>query len=54
MPKKRERGRPAVLKKPMRRNISLEESHWKKLERYARKHSLSGRSAALRQLIEDL
>lgn len=51
--KKKTGGRPSFLKKPVKRNVVLEEKHWKALDRYAKQHNITGRSAAIRHMIEE-
>lgn len=46
-------GRPAVLKDAVRRNITFEPKHLKKLARYAKRHELSGYAEAIRSLIDE-
>lgn len=45
-------GRPAFLKDAVRRNITFEARHLKKLERYAKRCGLNGHAAAIRHLID--
>lgn len=50
MKKKKKRGRPAILKDPMRINVMLTQSLLKRVDAYAERYKLN-RSSAIRRVI---